>query len=339
MKAVVMAQAAPVEDGALQVVEIERPTPGPGQVLLRVTACGVCRSNLHMIEGDWLGAGVPTKLPIVPGHEAVGVVAEVGEGVDDLQEGDRVGVQPLWSTCGHCRFCLSGLDHLCQSKEITGETLDGGYAEYMLATAAHAHKIPDGLDDAEAAPLFCPGITAYGSVAKAKLGPGRRVAVFGVGGVGHMVIQFAALTGADVIAVSRGAEHRELARELGAVETIDASAEDPGEVLSAQGGVDAAIVFAPSDAAVEQAIRGTRPGGTIVIGINAAVGALPFAEEKTVVGSLLGTRQQMREVLEIAAAGKVRAQCERYPLERAGDALRDLKEGRIRARAVLVVSG
>ncbi len=206
----------------------------------------------------------------------------------------------------------------------------------MLATAAHAHRLPETLGDAEAAALFCPGITAYGSVAKAGLAPGRRVAVFGVGGVGHMVIQFAALTGADVVAISRGAEHLELAREVGATDTIDASDGDPGEVLAERGGVDASIVFAPSDAAVSQAIGGTRPG-VVVVGVNARVGSLPFAEEKTVVGSLLGTRQQMREVLEIAAAGKVRARCEAYALEQAGEALRRLKEGRIRARAVLVV--
>jgi propanol-preferring alcohol dehydrogenase len=332
-----MHHAAAIEDGALRLVELERPTAGPGQVLMRVTVCGVCRSNLHMIEGEWLDAGVPTKLPIVPGHEVVGTVAEVGDGVTDLQEGDRIGVQPVWSTCGRCRYCLSGLDHLCQSKEITGETLDGGYAEYMLATAAHAYKLPDELDDAEAAALFCPGITAYGAVSKADLGPGRSVAVFGVGGVGHMVIQFAALTGADVVAVSRAAHHLELAREIGAAETIDASASDPGERLAVQGGVDASIVFAPSDTAVDQAIRATRPGGIVVIGVNAQVGALPFAEEKTVVGSLLGSRQQMREVLEIAAAGKVRAQCEQYPLEHASEALQHLKEGKVRARAVLVV--
>lgn len=332
-----MHQASPIEDGPLRVADVERPAPGPAQILMRVTACGVCRSNLHMIEGEWLAGGVPPKLPIIPGHEVVGRVEEVGEGVTSLQVGDRVGVQPLWSTCGTCRYCLSGLDHLCQSKEITGETLDGGYAEYMVATAAHAHRIPDELDDAEAAPLFCPGITAYGSVAKARLGPGRRVAVFGVGGVGHMVIQFAGLTGADVIAVSRGAEHLELARELGASGTIDASSADPGQVLAQDGGVDASIVFAPSDASVDQAIRGTRPGGTVVIGVNARVGALPFNLEKTVVGSLLGTRQQMREVLEIAAAGKVRSICESYPLEDAPEALRRLKAGQIRARAVLVV--
>jgi alcohol dehydrogenase, propanol-preferring len=337
MRAVVMHGPAPIEDGALCLEEVDRPAPGPGQILMRVTACGVCRSNLHMIEGDWMDAGVPTKLPIIPGHEVVGTVAEIGDGVTDLREGDRIGVQPVWSTCGRCRYCLSGFDHLCQSKEITGETLDGGYAEYMLATAAHAHKLPDELDDAQAAPLFCPGITAYGSVAKAGLGPGKRVAIFGIGGVGHMVIQFAALTGADVVAVSRGAEHLELASEIGASETIDASDSDPSQVLAEQGGVDASIVFAPSDAAVAQAIRGTCPGGVVVIGVNAEVGLLPFAQEKAVVGSMLGTRQQMRKVLEIAAAGKVRALCEQYPLERASEALGRLKDGRIRARAVLVV--
>jgi propanol-preferring alcohol dehydrogenase len=152
-----------------------------------------------------------------------------------------------------------------------------------------------------------------------------------------MVIQFAALTGADVIAVSRGAEHLELARELGAEETVDASAQDAGEVLAAAGGVDASIVFAPSNRAVAQALRATRPGGVVVIGVNADPGTLPFADEKTVVGSLLGTRQQIREVLALAAAGKVRAHCDRYPLEEAGEALRRLKAGEIRARAVLVV--
>jgi propanol-preferring alcohol dehydrogenase len=337
MRALVLHEPGPIGDGRLSVEDREPPSPGPGQIVMRVTACGVCRSNLHMIEGEWLAGGVPSQLPIIPGHEVVGKVDQVGEGVTSVQPGDRVGVLPLWSTCGHCRYCLSGLDHLCQAKEITGETVDGGYAEYMLANAAHAHRIPDELEDAEAAPLFCPGITAYGSVSKARLGPGRRVAVFGVGGVGHMVIQFAALTGADVVAVSRGAEHLELAREIGAADAIDASAADPGEALAQDGGVDASIVFAPSDASMDQAIRATRPGGVVVTGINATIGVLPFSAEKTVVGSLLGTRQQMREVLEIAAAGKVRSVYESYPLEQAAEALGRLKAGQVRARAVLVV--
>ncbi|MDQ2756351.1 MAG: alcohol dehydrogenase catalytic domain-containing protein [Actinomycetota bacterium] len=336
MKAVVLESLAPIEKGPLRLRDVERPSPGPGQVLLKVAACGVCRSNLHMIEGEWAGGGTPAFTPIIPGHEVVGTVAEIGTGVEHLAVGDRVGVQPLWSTCGFCEFCVSGLDHLCQSKHITGETVDGGYAEFMLATERHTYILPDELRFEDAAPLFCPGITAFGSVAKARLAPGKKVAVFGVGGVGHLVLQMAGLTGADVFAVSRGRQHLELGEELGAT-GIDALAGDPAEALNRRGGVDASIVFAPSDAVVDQAIRATRPGGVIVIGVNAKVGPLPFATEKSVVGSLLGTRQQMREVLALAAAGKISAQCQPFALEDATEALTALKNGQVRARAVLVV--
>jgi propanol-preferring alcohol dehydrogenase len=335
MKALVMKVAAPIEQGPLELIERETPRPGPGQVLVRVAACGVCRSNLHMIEGEW--PGVPSILPIIPGHEVVGTVEAVGDGVTHLAPGHRVGVQPIWSTCGHCEYCLGGREHLCQTKEITGETLDGGYAEYMLATAAHTYLLPEGLDFAEAAPLFCPGITAYGSILKTHPAPGKTVAVFGVGGVGHMVIQFGKLFGADVVAVSRGSEHLALAEEIGATRVVDASAEDPGEALARTGGVDASIVFAPSNASVDQAIRGTKPGGVIVTGVNCEVGAFPFAIEKTLVGSLLGTRQQVRTVLDLAAAGKIGVVAETFALEDAATALSRLKAGQIRARAVLVV--
>jgi propanol-preferring alcohol dehydrogenase len=326
----------PIEAGPLRLREVDEPVASTGQVVVKVASCGVCRSNLHMIEGDWAKDGTPSHLPIIPGHEVVGTVSAVGPNVDHLKVGDRVGVQPLWSTCGHCDYCVSGLDHLCQAKHITGETVDGGYAEYMLATAAHTYLLPDELAFEDSAPLFCPGITAYGSVAKAHLSPGKRVAVFGIGGVGHMVLQLAVLSGADVFAAARGRDHLELAEELGA-QGIDANEGDPAEALINRGGVDAAIVFAPSDAVVAQAIRATRPGGTIVTGVNATVGALPFAQEKAVVGSLLGTRRQMREVLKLAAAGKITSRCEPFPLSEAAEALTRLKNGRIRARAVLMV--
>lgn len=333
MRAVVLDAYAPIEQHPLHLRNVEPPRPGPGQVLLRVSACGVCRSNLHMIEGDW--PGVPPAFPMIPGHEVVGRIEDVGEGVDGLPIGARAGVTPLWSTCGRCEFCLTGRDHLCQSKEITGETVDGGYAEYMVSTAAHTYLLPDELGDVEAAALFCPGITAYGSVAKAGLGPSKSAAVFGLGGVGHLVLQMALLYGGSVVAVTRGREHLELAQELGATRTIDAAASDPAEELVRAGGVDATIVFAPSSVSVQQAIRATKPGGTIVIGINAEPGRLPFADEKTVVGSLLGTRQQMRAVLELAAAGKIHVVHEQQPLENAEETLIRLKRGEIRARAVL----
>lgn len=336
MKALVLTTPAPIEAGPLELVERDTPRPGPGQVLMRVAACGVCHSNLHMIEGDWLDGGIPSMLPIIPGHEVVGTVEEVGEGVEGLAPGDRIGVQPVWATCGRCEYCLAGRDHLCQTKEIAGETVDGGYAEYMLATAAHVYPLPDELDFADAAPLFCPGITGLGSVLKVGAAPGKTVAVFGIGGVGHMVVQFARLFGADVVAVSRGREHLALAEEVGATRVVDAAAEDPGEALARTGGVDASIVFAPSNASVEQAIRGTKPGGVVVTGVNCEVGAFPFASEKVLVGSILGSRQQMRTVLRLAAAGKIRAVAEPFALEEAGTALGRLKAGQVRGRAVLV---
>lgn len=335
MRAVVLESLRPIDQGPLVVREIDQPTAGNGQVVLKVAACGVCRSNLHMIEGDWADGGTPSHLPIVPGHEVVGTVTELGSNVEHLSVGDRVGVMPLWSTCGYCEFCVAGLDHLCQSKQITGETVDGGYAEYMLATAAHTYRLPDEVAFEDAAPLFCPGITAYGSVTKARLTPGKKVAVFGIGGVGHLVLQMAGLFGADVYAVSRGRNHLELAEELGA-KAVDSAAGDPADALQRVGGVDASIVFAPSDEVVAQAVRATRPGGTVVLGINANAGVLPFAHENVVVGSLLGTRQQMREVLKLAAAGKIKAQCQPFALEEATLALTALKRGEIRARAVLL---
>ena len=334
MKAAILETCGPIESSPLQIRDLPTPHPGRGQLLLKVGACGVCRSNLHMIEGDW--PGVPSRFPIIPGHEVVGRIEELGEGVEGLPVGARAGVQPLFSTCGRCEFCLAGRDHLCQSKEITGETVDGGFAEYMIADARHTHLVPDSLDDVAAASLFCPGITAFGSVAKAALTPSKTAAVFGIGGVGHLVLQMALLHGGPVTAVTRGAAHLAVAEELGATGVIDSSRQDAGEVLSRTGGVDAAFVFGPSNELVRQAIAATKPGGIIVTGVNADLGRFAFATEKTVVGSLLGTRQQMRQVIDLAAAGRIHVVHEQQPLEAANETLARLKRGEIRARAILV---
>jgi len=336
MKAAVLKSLGPVSNASLQLVDVMTPTPARGQVLIKVLACGVCRSNLHMIEGDW-APNTPARLPIIPGHEVVGEIVELGPEVAWLSVGDRVGVQPIFSTCGRCDYCVTGREQLCGAKQVTGETVDGGYAEYMLAEAAYAYVLPAGLSDLEAAPLFCPGITAFASASKARLEPGMSVAVFGVGGVGHLVIQMAGLWGTRVSAVSGSQIHQELAEELGAA-VIDAH-RDPVGVLLRRGGVDASIVFAPSSIAVAQAVAVTRRGGTIVVGVHAEVGALPFDQEKTVVGSLLGTRRQMREVLELADAGKIRTECEAFPLEGAVEALVRLKRGKVRGRAVIAPAG
>lgn len=335
MRAVLLDKPGPIEDSTLRVAEVPVPHPGPGQVVIKVEACGVCRSNLHMIEGDWTSFGVPGKLPIVPGHEVVGTISALGDGVERLQPGERVGVQPLWSSCGWCDYCLSAREQLCLTKETTGESLDGGYAEYLLATAAHTYPVPHSLSSVDAAPLFCPGLTAYSAVQHAALGPGKTVAVFGLGGVGHMVVQFARLAGADVIAIARSHVHLQVASDLGAARTIDISDSDAGEALEREGGVDASILFAPSAALARQAVRATKRGGRVVLGVNADVGELSFFDNKTIIGSVIGNRQQMREVLELAAAGKVKAICETFPLAEAADALRRMKRGEIRARAVL----
>jgi propanol-preferring alcohol dehydrogenase len=333
MKAMVLHSTAAIEDEPLQWVDLDDPVPAPGQVAIQVLACGVCRSNLHMIEGDWL-PGTPASMPIVPGHEVVGRVIALGEGVSRLRVGDRVGVQPIWSTCGSCEYCLSGSEQLCRGRQITGETRDGGYAERMLADADYVYPIPDGLSDAEAAPLLCPGVTAYGAVKKANLSPGQSVAVLGIGGVGHMVLQLARLTGADVHAVTRSETHRAVAEELGAVAGYSPKGSGPDFV--ADGALDAAIVFAPSATAVEEAMRITKRGGRIVLGVTETVGVMDIGEEKTVVGSVLGNRQDTLTVLSLAAAGKLAAISEAHPLADANKVLGRLKAGQIRARAVLV---
>jgi propanol-preferring alcohol dehydrogenase len=336
MKAAVLEQPKPIEENPLVVKDVPIPSIGRRQVLVQVAACGVCRSNLHMIEGDWIRFGVPAKSPIIPGHELVGTVAKLGEDVKTFKEGDRVGVQPLWNSCGVCEFCLTGREQLCQSSVWTGEMVDGGYSEYMIANSDFVTAVPDSLSDSEAAPLFCPGLTAYGAVRKAELHPGKRVAIFGIGGVGHMVVQFAKLYGAEIIAVSRSSLHHTLAKELGASTIVDISKSDETEWLKKIDKVDSSIIFAPSKAVTQLAVKATKPGGTIVLGVWAELGEVPFVDEKKVVGSVVGSRQAMREVLKIASAGKVKCICEEFRLDKANDALKALKRGDIRARAVLI---
>jgi alcohol dehydrogenase, propanol-preferring len=336
MKAALLRTPAPIDSGPLSIEQYPVPEPGPGELLVKVTACGVCRSNLHLAEGDWVHFGVPAKSPIIPGHEVVGRVEMLGAGVEGFAPGDRVGVTPWKRLCGTCHYCLTGREQLCQgSKEITGETVDGGYAEYMISNAAYTFHLPDSIPDAEAAPLFCAGLTAIGSVSKVRPGPGQRVAMFGLGGVAHIVMQLVQLNGADVVAVVRTPKHRALAEELGAVRVIDMSKEDAGEALSRDGGVDAAIVFAPSNEAMRQAIDATRPGGIIVAGAHLDIGTFNFGTEKTIVGSVLGGREQMRDLLRIADRGLLRPRVEVFPLDDAVEVLRRLKYGEISARAVL----
>lgn len=324
---------APISEHPLRWAEMDRPEPGPGQLLLEVAGCGVCRSNLHMIEGDWVDGGVPAISPIVPGHEVTGHVAAVGDGVEGFSVGDPVGVSPLWWTCEECEFCTSGREQLCHQRIITGEHVDGGYSEFMLSHAAHTHPVPAGLDLVDAAPLFCPGLTAFGALDKVDIGPGDVVAVFGLGGVGHMAVQMAALTGAEVVAIGRTPSHLEVARELGAARTVDST--DEAAMAAVEDSADAVLTFADADAVTAQAMRTLKWGGTLVNAVPISFQGFHFNKGQTVKGSILGNREQMRAVLQLAAEGKIRTVVERFPLQDADAALARLANGGLRSRAVL----
>lgn len=335
MRAVLLRKPKPIEQNPIDVEDAPIPNVTRGQLLVKIAACGVCRSNLHMIEGDWVKFGIPAKSPIIPGHEIVGRVARLANDVSTFREGDRVGVQALWSSCGKCEYCLTGREHLCPSKQMTGETVDGGYAEYIVANADYAYHVPDNLKDSEAAPLFCPGISAYGATKKAQLSPGKKVAVFGIGGVGHMAIQFARLYGADVVAVSRNAQRLKLAEKLGAGQIVNTSKGTLTEWVKEIGPVDSSIVFAPSGSVLQLAIKATKPGGITVTGVWAEI-TEPLADERKVTNSLIGSRNDMKQVLSFASAGKIRPVYDEFKLERVSEVLKMLKKGDISARAVLV---
>jgi propanol-preferring alcohol dehydrogenase len=333
VKAAQLHKVGKIETSPLQIDEIERPVPKRGQILVKIEAAGICRSNLHMVEGEWVHLGVPTKYPMIPGHEIAGRVAEVGEGVTSVKKDGKVGVSPLWTSCGSCEYCLTGREQLCWKRDITGETVDGGFAQYMIANEGHIYPLPEELDPVEAAPLFCPGVTAYGAIKKVPLGPGKKLAVFGIGGVGHMALRYGKLYGSDVYAVTRSDLHLALSEELGAT-PIDAK-KDPVGQLNKLGGVDASIVFAPSSDVAMQAVKATKRDGTIVLGAWGGVPDFPFYDEKKVVGTLMGSRQVMREVISLAVSHKMLPVTQTYPLAEVNEAMRELKQGEVRARAVL----
>jgi len=340
LKAMLLNKTAQIESKPLKLSDVSMPVLGRNDILVKIKTCGVCRSNLHLIEGDWLKYGIPPKLPIIPGHEIVGVVESAGGDVDKraFSKGVRVGIQPLYNSCRMCDYCLTGREHLCDYRQITGDTEDGGYAEYIKIPADFAYRVPDNIDDVHAAPLFCPGVTAYRAVKHADLSPEKTVAIFGIGGVGHLALQMAKLFGAKTIAVTRSKLHLDLASKLGAYAVISSAEEDPAESIKKMGYADSAIVFAPSQEAIKQAIRSVKKGGTIVMGVFGAIGDdFMFIDEKTIKGSVIGSRKDMREVVKIASEGSIEVVCESFPLDQANEVLERLKQSRVEARAVLTV--
>lgn len=332
MRAYLCTRVGDLESGVMSYDDVPDPRPGDSQVLIRIKACGVCHSNLHMIEGEFKVFGIPAKLPIIPGHEIAGVVEEVGRDVRGFERGERVGVQVLYESCRTCEYCLTGNENLCLERKTTGESVDGGYAEYIAAPHDFIYKLPDNIGFEEAAPLFCPGVTAYRAVRRAGIRLGQKVAIIGVGGVGHMSLQFARLAGAEIVAVDRAEAQLSLARELGAEHAL--LSEEVEDFVKNNGKFDVVMVHAPSQKAVDQATRIVKRGGTILMAVLGRVEVI-FPEEVKIVPSVIGSRQDMKETLKIASTGKIKVKYVTYKLNEAEQVLTKLKKGEIIGRAVL----
>jgi alcohol dehydrogenase, propanol-preferring len=307
-----------------------------------VEACGVCHSDLHVADGDWTQLAGIVKRPLILGHEIAGHVVERGESVQDLRVGERVGVPWIHSTCGECAFCRDGNENLCVKQQITGVTVDGGYSQYLKAPAAHATRIPENLSPIEAAPLFCAGVTVYRALKGASIQPGQRLAVFGIGGLGHLAVQMGAALGAEVSAIDVADEKLALAKSLGAGRTLNAASVDVAKSLRSAGGVHVAIVTSAARSAYDMAFYSVRPTGTLlVVGLPAENICFPpilmAAAEIRIRATAVGTRQDLREVLAMAAAGKVRCQTATRPLDEANAVLDELRRGKIAARVVLAM--
>jgi len=332
MRAMVLTEIGPIENSPLQCMERALPQPGPGEIRLKVHCCGICRTDLHVIEGD-----LPRQtLPIVPGHQIVGVVDALGPECRRLRVGQRVGVAWLRYTCGRCRFCQTGRENLCGESRYTGYHEDGGYAEYAVAPEAFAYEIPAGFDSVQAAPLLCAGLIGYRALKRSQLAPGGRLALYGFGSSAHVVLQLALHRGCEVYVVSRAAVHRELAREMGARWVGSTAAELPCRV-------DSAIVFAPAGELIPQALEKLEKGGTLALaGIHMTdVPPMQYERhlfyERNIHSVTANTREDARELLAEAAAIPVRAHVVRYALTDANRALQDLKGDRITGTGVLQV--
>ena len=325
----------------LAIEEIDTPNPGPDEVLIEVEACGVCHSDLHVADGDWPQLAPIVKKPLVLGHEIAGRVVERGSAVRDLNIGDRVGIPWIHWTCGKCDYCREGNENLCIAQKITGVTVDGGYAEFVKAPASHVIRIPDNLTSAEAAPLFCAGVTVYRALKQSSISPGQRLAVFGVGGLGHLAVQIGRVLGAQITAIDISEDKLALARSLGASATLNAATNDVVKELRGAGGVHAAMVTSASKAAYDMAFYCVRPAGSLlVVGLPAENICFPpimmAAGEVRIRASAVGTRQDLREVLAMGAAGKIRCQVSTRPLAQANEVVEELRRGQVSGRAVLI---
>jgi alcohol dehydrogenase, propanol-preferring len=317
------------------------PAPGPGEVLVRIHASGVCHTDVHAADGDW---PVRPKPPFIPGHEGAGIVQAVGPGVMRLRTGDRVGIAWLHEACGWCTACVGGWETLCPQQQNSGYGVDGCYAEFALARADYAVRIPDALSFPEAAPILCAGVTTYKGLKETEARPGQWVAISGIGGLGHVAVQYAVAMGLHVAAIDVNDGALELARRFGAELIVNARREEPAAtVQKATGGVHASLVTAVSTPAFAAGIGMLRPGGTCVL-VGLPPGDFPapifdlVLKRLTIRGSIVGTRNDLAEALALAAEGKVRASLEQHPLADVNGIFDRLRSGRVQGRVVLDLS-
>ena len=334
-------QAAMVEQfGApLKIREVDVPTPGPGQILVKTEACGVCHTDLHAANGDW---PVRPTLPFTPGHEGIGVVVGLGNGVTAVKEGDRVGVPWLYSACGHCEYCLSAWETVCAQAQFGGYTKNGGFAEYIVADPNYVAHVPAGLAASAAAPLICAGITSYKGLKETGARPGQWVVISGIGGLGHLAVQYAKAMGLHVCAVDIDKGKLAHAQRLGADAIVNAKDADAVQavVKATGGGAHGVLITAPSLPAFEQGVRMARKRGTcVLVGLPPGEFPMPLfdvvANCITIRGSFVGNRQDMAEALGFAAEGKVKADIELQPLSAINNVFERLAHGDVPSRVVL----
>jgi propanol-preferring alcohol dehydrogenase len=321
----------------LEVADTDTPRPSSHQALIRLETSGLCHTDIHAARGEW---PVKPTAPFIPGHEGVGIVEEIGSDVHGLAVGTRVAVPWLGTACGRCEYCVSGWETLCESQVNTGYGVDGCFAEYVVADARFVVEVPDGIDPLDAAPLTCAGVTTYKAVKVSGARSSDLVAVFGIGGLGHLAVQYAQIAGATVVAVDIVDHKLDLAKRLGATYTVNAMNEDPAEFIQRLGGADSAIVLAVSPKACEQAFGSLRRNGTLVFVALPADNdvTLPIFETVlngiTVTGSIVGTRLDLREVFELHVAGRTSVVRTTRRLEEVNEAMKAVEHGDIDARVV-----
>ncbi len=322
----------------LEIIEREKPEPAAGQVLVRMETCGLCHTDIHAARGDW---PVQPPLPFVPGHEGIGIVEELGAGVTNRRIGERVAIAWLGSACGACRYCVDGRETLCEQQANSGYSVDGAFAEYAVASAAYVVPVPDGISSVDAAPLSCAGVTTYKALRVAHVEPTELVGIFGIGGLGHLAVQYARIMGGTVLAVDIEEDKLLLARELGAEHLVNAAVVDPVEAIQELGGLDVAVVVAASPIVFEQAFNSLRRGGRLIcVALPADGAAMSVSIFDTVIkgisiiGSIVGTRQDLTEVFALHAAGKTRVIAEARKIEDVNEAIAEVLSGHVPARLV-----